>query len=741
MFLNAKRDKMRQWFSAKGYSGSLSDQMQGYFSNLSGLSIGTLHDHVNKVLSASGYSGTTEDMLRQNFVTTTGISNPQDAERAFFDSSNYAFGIGVSGLTFLADSRQLTLNAIAATGTKTSTFAASRAADKPATYVDANGVIQVTTTSNVVRYDYGYYDATGYHAYPAPIARLEGASSNLCRRSDILDGSVGWATGGSGSSAADTSITDIYGLTGAYKLTLPGSADRYFHDTSVAHASSEIITVSFWARSVSGTGTINVRVRKADASVTDNLIDTLSTSWRRFNFSFTASAAGAATTALWFYNDLVASLTTYYVQGVQIEVAAYPSSLIRTTTGALTRNPESLTYVANDGNFPAPSGNNCLSFADSDTSAVTINDSETGNRIYGSTAFSVETWVFPRELASSDGIVVKNAGGTTPNGYKLQIASTSGNLTAVLGETSGKATTTNTTAGNVLTANTWNHIVMTWASGAAPKIYIKSTEATYSATAAVTTPTDDSAYTLYIGRENSGDLNFDGFIRRVRIFRNKALSQADVTALYNGGTYTQVETAADRGVTGATAEYSFSEGTGTTLTDSVAANNGTISGATWSKDTHAGTVVLAYRPVMLPGEQAESYKLLFNYRPAPDVPRSYWVMLYLDNAANGIYAAATSNNNELGNAKSSAGLTRFGLYTLSHVFSTTADGSSKKQRLYLNGTSVADNASYAIPVGSTTNMSIQENANCAMEYIGLAIFNRVLTAAEVTQVYRYFGGT
>ena len=134
MFYNAKRDKMRQWFSAKGYSGSLYDQMNGYFSSLSGLTSGTLNDHVRKVLSASGYTGTAEDMLRQNFVTTTGISNPQDAERAFFNSSSYAFGIGVSGLTFLADSRQLTLNAIAATGTKTSTFTVNRGG-VAATYV------------------------------------------------------------------------------------------------------------------------------------------------------------------------------------------------------------------------------------------------------------------------------------------------------------------------------------------------------------------------------------------------------------------------------------------------------------------------------------------------------------------------------------------------------------------------------------------------------------------------------
>ncbi|MCP3684816.1 MAG: hypothetical protein GY861_19280 [bacterium] len=63
---------------------------------------------------------------------------------------------------------------------------------------------------------------------------------------------------------------------------------------------------------------------------------------------------------------------------------------------------------------------------------------------------------------------------------------------------------------------------------------------------------------------------FDGQIYDLAIYRNKALSASEVLAIHNGGAKT-----------GATAHWDFSDASGSTLTDIVGSNNGTITGAKW----------------------------------------------------------------------------------------------------------------------------------------------------------------
>lgn len=105
-----KPSKISRWLAVKGYGGSVYDALNGYFSSLSGLSNGTLYDHVNATLVNLGYTGTMEDKLATFFVTTTSIGNPRDAERAFWDNDSYSFGVNGVNNALVYNSSNLVYN-------------------------------------------------------------------------------------------------------------------------------------------------------------------------------------------------------------------------------------------------------------------------------------------------------------------------------------------------------------------------------------------------------------------------------------------------------------------------------------------------------------------------------------------------------------------------------------------------------------------------------------------------------
>lgn len=81
-----------QWFNAKGYSGTLDEMAMAYFSSLSGLSRGTVVDHISKVLSNLGFNqGELGDQLTSFFQSMTGHSSRIDAEFAFWGNTSSSF--------------------------------------------------------------------------------------------------------------------------------------------------------------------------------------------------------------------------------------------------------------------------------------------------------------------------------------------------------------------------------------------------------------------------------------------------------------------------------------------------------------------------------------------------------------------------------------------------------------------------------------------------------------------------
>lgn len=230
---------------------------------------------------------------------------------------------------------------------------------------------------------------------------------------------------------------------------------------------------------------------------------------------------------------------------------------------SLTQNRK--TYLSFDGAV----GNN-------DT-LIAVNSS-TGNQFSGSTAFSFEAWVFPRTAGGSSlgRVLEKGTNGTV--GYGLYITA---NTWQAFVMTSGGARLSNTTT---VSYGSWHHIVVVW-NGSTLRMYVDNID--LSTTSATGTATDDTANSLYIGSTVTASRTFDGFIRRIRLFRNTALSASDYASLWNSGNYTQNESCP---VSGCTAEYNFTEGTGTTVADTingVTANLGASTAAPVWVDTNA----------------------------------------------------------------------------------------------------------------------------------------------------------
>jgi len=207
-------------------------------------------------------------------------------------------------------------------------------------------------------------------------------------------------------------------------------------------------------------------------------------------------------------------------------------------------------------------------------------NSSVGNQFSGSTSFSFEAWAYAHTAGGSalGRVLEKGTSGTV--GYGIYI--TANNWTAFF------VTSTGTKTSNTISAvyYAWHHLVAVW-NGSTLILYVDNVAT--SAVAAAGTATDDSASSLYVGSTVTASRTFDGFIRRIRLFKNKALSVSDVATLWDSGNYTQNQASP---VTGCTAEYNFTEGSGTTVADTsgngVTANLGASTAAPLWRDTNTG---------------------------------------------------------------------------------------------------------------------------------------------------------
>lgn len=210
---------------------------------------------------------------------------------------------------------------------------------------------------------------------------------------------------------------------------------------------------------------------------------------------------------------------------------------------------------------------------------LTAPNSAAGNQLSGCTAFSIEAWINQNGAGGgSNGRIIDKVTGTV--GYLISSLSNVLRFQIYVG---GTLYTSNTITS--INSN-WTHVVAVW-DGSTAKLYSNNVTAAGTATAGVVG--DDTGRELFIGQRFAEDAGWDGQIKRIRIFRDKALSAGDVATLWNNGDYYQNEASP---VTGCTAEYNFTEGSGTTVADTsgnavTATLGATTTAPTWV-DTNAG---------------------------------------------------------------------------------------------------------------------------------------------------------
>lgn len=149
-----------------------------------------------------------------------------------------------------------------------------------------------------------------------------------------------------------------------------------------------------------------------------------------------------------------------------------------------------------------------------------------------SQAFSVSFWVNPNNLAATRCLISKCSNDANVYGYNIQHLVTSGSLQVQM-----RATGANTVHGftTALTAGTWQHIVMTYSGGSninGARMYRNAVIGDTPASAALSGTFTNTAE-FVIGARNTA-FPFSGNIDEVSVW-NKALSQTEVTELYNSG--------------------------------------------------------------------------------------------------------------------------------------------------------------------------------------------------------------
>lgn len=100
----ARPNTIDNWFGQKGYTGELFDKMLSYFQTKSGITNGTLDDHIVATLTGLGYTGTLQDKLSSFFDSQVGsLGTRVDNEIAFWNNFNLDFSNGAVTTNNLLD--------------------------------------------------------------------------------------------------------------------------------------------------------------------------------------------------------------------------------------------------------------------------------------------------------------------------------------------------------------------------------------------------------------------------------------------------------------------------------------------------------------------------------------------------------------------------------------------------------------------------------------------------------------
>lgn len=231
------------------------------------------------------------------------------------------------------------------------------------TRVDRNGLIE-TIGNNIPRID--FTDNTDGHLL------LEPQSTNLVTYSEDFSQSV-WEY--SGDLSLESGYTAPDGSNTAYKVTSTNSS------LAANLSATNTQARSIWARTVSGTGTIQLLTHNSN---TNNTF-TITSQWQRFELNSTTSAIGVPFFYALDFRGAGTTLDEVIIWGAQLEALSYPTSYIPTNGSTVTRDAETCTNAGNSTLINSTEGVLYAEIAaladDGLNKRITISDGTLTNRI------------------------------------------------------------------------------------------------------------------------------------------------------------------------------------------------------------------------------------------------------------------------------------------------------------------------------------------------------------------------
>ena len=193
-----------------------------------------------------------------------------------------------------------------------------------ATRINSSGLVE-GVNANLPRFDYD----------PSTLAckglLIEEARSNLFVQSSNF--STLWVTDVGACTVTSDDAISPDGTQNADKLAFVGTnANRY--QTVVGLTIGASYTMTVWLRVASGTASVSIG--NINAGV--NVAQTVTTTWQRFTVTQTASAAIR-------YPQITATNVDVFAWGAQLELGAFATSYIPTTTTSLTRNADAVSMT------------------------------------------------------------------------------------------------------------------------------------------------------------------------------------------------------------------------------------------------------------------------------------------------------------------------------------------------------------------------------------------------------------
>lgn len=378
--------------------------------------------------------------------------------------------------------------------------------------------------------------------------------------------------------------------------------------------------------------------------------------------------------------------------------------------------------------------------------AINLGNSSTLNR---SDQFSVSMWFkHTAELAAANTYLMARASA-------WYIRRTAGANNIQVGIYNQVPTQIATTAYTLPDNGVWHHLVVTCTTTVV-KYYLDG-QLIQSPAMTATSFTQNSNPTIIGGWDGTtAGFNYEGNLEEVRYY-SSVLTQDEVTKLYNNNIVPK----------GCVGEWLLNEGSGTTATDTVGTNNGTISGATWSTDVPTK-----------PRLKTRNYTSSLNFNGSSafvncgtgtdntiaNLSLACWVYLPKRGATNSTFMAKDSNSggrswvfraattNQLafevdgtGTFLQSSEVLPFGQWIEVVLTAGNVSGANQDYVMYVNGKIFASGTKPKITANSTNGLYFgKRNYTGAEDYLtgNLAdcrMWNRTLSATEVSNMY--YNGT